>query len=1447
MRVVKVFATVPADLLFLRETLERVVALVDGDRRSVQPAKVVLYVHDGTGPPPLPPAEADVVVAAVWTRLGGTTSGGDAGAGSWVADDLGTALRRKGVVGRTAGPHVLVYRWTDATFPADYDPREAVRVLDLLDDLGAGDQLASPVSDVADVRSFAATLERDLCGLLDGVLRPPDAVPVPRQPRPAAPRSARVVRVFVSSPGDLGPERDVVKRVIEGIDDFPSYKARFKILHYAYEDLVPGVVGAEPQRVVNAYMLRPEDADIFVCLMWRRMGTPTAGLVDPDTGDLYRSGTEYEFLTAYRARIAAGDDAAPPHVLLYRCERDEYPPGYDPRQDVQVQEFFDRFGPGGDLKGFVKTFSETAGLEAVLRRDVMTVLDASFEPGALAVPVVGPDLPSAAVEPFLPVDLPSDYVPRPDQVERLRKAVLGSAEQIGIVAVAGMGGVGKSVVARALCDDPLVREAFPEGMLWATLGEEADPLRHQRNWIQHLGGDPTRASSVENGKVELRRLLMRRRALLVIDDVWSEEDAAALQAGGTECRVVLTTRDANQVPDAFPVPLGQMNEVEGVALLSRIAGTRAPAPTVAAEIVRRMGNLPLAIAVVAAMLKRGTPWSSIRADLEDADLSRVRAGNRTILQVIQSSVRRLDPELRERYEELVVFPPDEPLDHDSVAALWSATAGMKPHHVEQALRDLRDCALMKSNAEDTEFELHDLQVDYLRGAVSQPRQRSLHRALLESFGPTDGWHRVPAGRQYFWNHAAMHLVMSGEVDGLRQLLTDLSYLQAKIRHRGTEALLRDFRLLPPDDEELHRLASALRLSAPILDGSPGELENQLTGRLGDLAHLHGQDVGPGSGPRFRLRSQTLTTPETAGVKPAAHTGRLNACAVSGDGRITVTAGEDGTLRVWETATGRLVHVLTGHRGAVNCVAVTVDGEHALSGSSDRQLRWWDLRTGECEMQLEGHVEPVTSCAIAPDGHHVVSSADKGRMRWWDIRTGRSRLLLSDSLPGVACVAVHPDGRRVAVGRTSGVAQLVDVARAEVLVSYEGHHGPVVAIAFSGDGARLVTGSHDTTLRMWETESGAELLTFQGHRSRVLCAAFLADDGGLLSGAADYTFARWDLTTGERLFDVRLSRWVNGMAVVPGSGYAAIASGDGNLRVVDVQDGRTVRTMEGNISFVRDCDVSPAGDLALDAPASGTARLWDMATREVVGRLVGHLEPVRGCAVDHEGRLAMTVSDDRTARLWDLSTRRLVRTFTGHTDFVFGCAFGPTGSDRAVSAGFDEVVRVWEVSSGRQVAALEGHTDWIRGVQYSRDGRWILSASTDRTLRLWDAVTLQEAAILAGHTDTVRGCAFSPDSTMVASGSYDGSVRLWDVPSGRAVAVLTGHTSLVFHCVFTPDGRFVLTTSDDKTLRLWSVDTYEEIATWVADCSLECVAVAQDGHSLVVGDGTGSLHFLDLET
>ena len=153
--------------------------------------------------------------------------------------------------------------------------------------------------------------------------------------------------------------------------------------------------------------------------------------------------------------------------------------------------------------------------------------------------------------------LPSHYVSRPEVIRELKQSLF-SPSQTGVLVVSaiyGLGGIGKSTVAAALARDPEVLSHFPDGVLWATLGQQPDLLSFLNSWIRALGDYDYKPTTKEAAGEHLRTLLAEKAALLVVDDVWDAEHFEFFRVGSAACRVLATTRSAPiQGASSFVVP-----------------------------------------------------------------------------------------------------------------------------------------------------------------------------------------------------------------------------------------------------------------------------------------------------------------------------------------------------------------------------------------------------------------------------------------------------------------------------------------------------------------------------------------------------------------------------------------------------------------------------------------------------------------------------------------------------------------------------------------------------------------------------------------------------------------------------------------------------------------------------------------------------------------------------
>jgi len=199
-------------------------------------------------------------------------------------------------------------------------------------------------------------------------------------------------------------------------------------------------------------------------------------------------------------------------------------------------------------------------------------------------------------------------------------------------------------------------------------------------------------------------------------------------------------------------------------------------------------------------------------------------------------------------------------------------------------------------------------------------------------------------------------------------------------------------------------------------------------------------------------------------------------AYSPDGSLLATSGDDLTIILWDATTGEKLHTLLGHlpgttsvppfEGVV-AVAFNPQGTMLLSAGADGTARLWDVRDGELLLKLDAHPSSVvTDVAFSPNSNDMITSGFDGTAIVWDVTSGESLNVLSGHSGPVMSVAYSPDGQYIATGGDDGTAKIWDAETGQMLLNLEGHTLGLLEVAFSPDGKYLATSSQDGTVRFY---------------------------------------------------------------------------------------------------------------------------------------------------------------------------------------------------------------------------------------------------------------------------------------------------------------------------------------------------------------------------------------------
>jgi len=779
------------------------------------------------------------------------------------------------------------------------------------------------------------------------------------------------------------------------------------------------------------------------------------------------------------------------------------------------------------------------------------------------------------------------------------------------------------------------------------------------------------------------------------------------------------------------------------------------------------------------------------------------------------------------------------------------------------LSELERTILFWLAVEREEVSLEDLQLDLISTTPKRELLEalgSLRRRSMIEIGGTAHFKLQPVIMEYVTNRFVEEVSEELEAERIK-LMTSHALIKAQAKDYIRDIQIRlileqvatqfmALHKISGSETKLKKIISALQKTPPQIPGyAAGNVLNLLIQLKIDL---HGYDFSHLTILQAYLQGVPLRNVNFAHADLtksvfADSFGSVFSVAISPDGKLLVAGTGDGELRLWNTVNATPLYTFHGHTDWIRSVVFSPSGNTIASGSEDQTVRLWNVETGECLGILKGHSSRIYAVAFSPDERTLASGSDDHTVRLWDVKTKECQGILRGHKGMVYSVAFSPSGDLVASSSGDQTIRLWDTQVGECIRTLYGHTNRVRSVGFSPDGDMIASGSGDQTIRLWQVDTGACIGILHGHTNWIWSVVFTVDGSKIISGSDDQTIRIWDIRTTEciRTIEAQGSR-VYSVAVSSDGNVTASANDGQTIRLWDTNTGECLKTLQGYGSRVYSVAYHPSGNALASGGEDMVVRLWDANTGGCIREQQGQTHWIWSVAFSKDGEILASSSEDRIIQLWNSNTGEKLKVLHGHANRVFTVAFDPKGSVIASGSG-DQTVKLWDVNTGECLRTLRGHSGRVYAVAFDYEGKILVSSSDDRTIKLWNISSGECLKTLDGQSNHLRSIAFSPDGRFVAGGSEE-SVKIWVVNTDECLKTLQGHSKWIWSVAFSPDGSTIASGSEDQSVRLWDTRNGTLLRNFAEnDGTVYSVAFSPDGRNIASSSDNGIIKIWDVNT
>lgn len=578
------------------------------------------------------------------------------------------------------------------------------------------------------------------------------------------------------------------------------------------------------------------------------------------------------------------------------------------------------------------------------------------------------------------------------------------------------------------------------------------------------------------------------------------------------------------------------------------------------------------------------------------------------------------------------------------------------------------------------------------------------------------------------------------------------------------------------------------------------------------------------------------------VLPIGHTNQVLNAQFSADGKKVITLSGDGTAKLWEAGSGKLIA---------------------------------DFKAGG-----DASIVFIESAQFAPDGNKVIIGYENGGgSKLVDIHNGKN---WDDwYYQQFEINQFSPDGKRIILNDT-----IYNTDTQIQILPLKGNKGNDKLAVYSPDGKKIITVSYNSeataslgindpatgklmnsayynAIRLWDATTGKPITEYKKQGGEVKTVLFSPDSKKILILNDDLNTTKViDAATGNQAVILKEYKTYEGkeMTVFSPDGKRILQLSGfyrnyidsfkisvnyyDSATVWDVPTGKLLYKINHLQQYADTAYFSPDGKKIILLSAENIIALRDAATGKKLFELTGHKDTIHSARFSPDGKKIITASADKTVKIWNAETGKMLNEISGHTATVNDARFSPDGN-KIVTASADHTAKIWDAVSGKEISTMKGRSISLKSASFSADGKEIFIYS-EHTAWKWNIEKSNYTTITTGienteninkkndaHTSLIPGRPggleiLSPDSTYSLNWGVD-IINIFNNRTGSFYGFWTPEKEVYNDVQFSPDSKKLLTTSKSNNIKLFDIETEKVLYTFIVVDSTDFLVADAHGH------------------